>query len=449
MAAFADRHGSWGQPTRAACLLTLLVVGLMSVGCEQENAAYPNRPITVIVPFSPGGESANFAGLIKRAIDKHDLLPAPIMIEHRPGAGATIGSRHVKEAAPDGYTILMLHEAIITAKYSGKVNYGPESLQPIAATGRNGLVIAVREDSPYKNLRQLLQAAADKPDELVFAANLGAPVHFAGIVLENQVNGARFRYTQTGGGTDRRKALVGGHAVVSAFAMGEFVRYRADGIRALAYCGPERHPGVPDVATAAEQGFEFEHTNMHFWWFPKGTPPEFEATIANALEEALKLPEVRERLAELHCEPLFLTGAPMMAELQERIENISRVSIPLDTSVPPIELWILIGTVLCALTLVIRRPSLESLLKDKQQQVVVASSTGRSLCLTGLTLGYTLLLTWTAIDYRVLTGLFLLAAGWSLRTTERRPGWVLVMIALVLPLLIHTSFVYWFQMQLP
>ena len=121
-------------------LITSVAIVALMVACfgsdsGSDGEAYPARPIKLVVPFGPGGGSDTFGRIIKRGIDEAGLLPQPFVIINRPGGSATIGSRYVRDAKPDGYTLLLLHDAIITAKYSGKVNYGPEAFEPVASTG--------------------------------------------------------------------------------------------------------------------------------------------------------------------------------------------------------------------------------------------------------------------------------------------------------------------------
>lgn len=103
----------------------LLLVSLLPAGCAYDDlpestGEWPRRPVKVVVPFGAGGGSDTFARIVQRAVRDQHLLPQPLVIINVPGAGATIGSRRVKDARPDGYTLLMLHEAILTAKYSGQ-----------------------------------------------------------------------------------------------------------------------------------------------------------------------------------------------------------------------------------------------------------------------------------------------------------------------------------------
>ena len=325
----------------------LFVVYQRSNPTSGSESVYPLKPITVIVPFNTGGESDAFARMIQHAAAEHKLLGQELVIQNIGGAGAAIGSGRARKAAPDGYTMMILHEAMLTAQSSGKVSYGSESFEPIAATGKTRLIIAVRDDSPYQTLSEIMAAAAENPDQLVFAANLGAPVHYAGLILERQLPGSAFRYTQTGGGAQRFEAVVGGHADVSAFSLGEYIAFKAGGLRAIAISAPERDPRVPEILTAREQGFDFVHANMHFWWFPKGTDQAKIDRIAKLLEDCMKTEIVRNQLALRLSDPLILTGDEMQGELAERISEIQSVDSTSPDVLPNIPRIILAATGLC------------------------------------------------------------------------------------------------------
>ncbi len=260
-------------------LRIILVAAIsFSLGCskrESRNVAapYPNRPVKVLVPFAAGGGSDTFARVIAQGVKDNRLLPQPLVVINVPGAGGTIGSRRARDAPADGYTLLNLHDAILTAKHAGVASFGPEAFQPVAATGRVGLVVVVEENSAINQLRELMEAARAAPDSLVFAATLGAPSHFAGLLLEKTCPGASFRFTQLGGGAKRFGALKGGHVSLTVFSVSEFVQFQPAGLRALAYLGSQRHPALANVPTARELGFDVLASTMHFWWLPKGTGP--------------------------------------------------------------------------------------------------------------------------------------------------------------------------------
>ena len=298
-------------------------------GPEAGEGDFPRKPIKVVVPFGPGGDSDTFARIMQKTIRDHELLPEPLVILNVPGAGGTIGSRRVRDAAPDGYTILNLHEGILTSKYAGRVSYGPEAFRPIAATAMSNLVICVREESPFKNLRDVLEAAAEKPDAILFGMAQGTPTHFAGRRLEKAGGEVKFRMVASGGGAKRRNDLVGEHVDVTPFSLAEYMGFEEGGVRAVAYLAAERHPELPEVPTARELGYEVVMPHVHYWWAPKSTPDSAVEKIADVLEAAMKTDYLRGKLAETKTEPLFLRGAALEKHLADRegeFQDIALVS---------------------------------------------------------------------------------------------------------------------------
>ena len=166
----------------------------------------------------------------------------------------------MKDAEPDGYKILCLHNAIITAELSGSVDFGPKDFESIALTGELALVIMVREDAPYADLPALLQAAKDRPKQIRFGANQGAPAYYATLQLENTLPGADFSIVSADGGADRYAKIIGGHLDAGIFSLSEYLDFRSPegtppdrNIRAIAIMSPKRNASVPDIPTATEQ----------------------------------------------------------------------------------------------------------------------------------------------------------------------------------------------------
>lgn len=306
-------------------LLLALGVILISTSCDQRGddgggseRGYPRKPVKVVVPFGPGGDSDTFARIMQKTIRDHELMPEPLVILNVPGAGGTIGSRRVRDAAPDGYTLLNLHEGIFTSKYAGRVSYGPEAFRPIAATALSNLVICVREDSPFESLGDLLKSAAEKPDAILFGMAQGTPTHFAGRRLEKAGGASSFRMVASGGGAKRRNDLVGKHIDVTPFSLAEYMGFKDGGVRAIAYLSVERHPDLPKVPTALESGYDVVMPHIHYWWAPKGTPDQVVEKMADVLEAAMKTDYLQGKLAESKTEPLFLRGEELKTHLVER-----------------------------------------------------------------------------------------------------------------------------------
>ena len=442
-------------------LLILAAALCVCIGCSDgiSTSAYPNRDIRLIVPFSPGGESDGFARLISNAIREHNLLDVSLYIENKGGAGATIGSREVKDADPDGYTMLILHEAMMTAQVSGKADYGPDAFTPVAASGKISMVIAVSEESSFQSLGELMEESAKRPEELIFAANLGAPVHYAGLILESYEKGSRFRYTQTGGGADRFAAVKGRHADVSAFSFGEYIRYKDGGLRALAIFAEERNPKARDIPTAKEQGYPFVHSNMHFWWFPKGTPQSHVDLMSGVIQQALKVPEVQETLDKLLCEPVFIDGREMKSEIRRRLASMQRVSAEDRTELPDIPFWVGLVT-LCCFALVIleafNKPGgIEDQASDDSPDSKSQPYDFKAILISLLsTAVFIAIVQWTDIPFSLVSIIYMLAVASPMlvhiERHRRKRAWVIaITVAVLLSGIIHFVFTSLLGKQLP
>lgn len=427
--------------TCCRCLLSALLLAGIA------HAEYPDRPIQVVVPFGPGGGTDNFARSLKQAIEKHELLPQPLVIVNVPGAGATVGSRRVKHSDPDGYTLLLLHEAIVTAKYSGQADYGPEAFEPIAGTGRIGLVIAVAAKSKYDSLPELLDDAKARPDRLVFAANIGAPVHFVGSMLEQHWPGARFRFTQSGGGERRLHALLGRHAAVSAFSLEEYLRYESAGIRAIAYCDKQRSPDAPEIPTSFEQGVPVQHINMPCWWAPKGTPPEHIDAFADALHEAMRNDEVIELMKQLHYEPVFVRGEAMQEEVTAWQTAASGVVLRETQELPNVPLFV--GIIAALLGAVVGVQTLRESTRTARRIDWATYCVRAAIACVAITILYAASLSASFIPFTAATFFYVMSVGVILTRCRVWHLPPLVVVAAVMSIGLSYIFTKFFSLVLP
>lgn len=322
-----------------------LVLDLTAGPSVQETAPYPNRAIQIVVPFAPGGESDTFARHIKRAIDTHKLLPHSVAIVNRGGAGGTVGSRFVVNAKPDGYTVLLLHDAILTAKHSPNngVDYGPEAFEAVAATGSNEMLLVASTTLPNFDLKQLMEEAKKNPDTITFGMNIGAPTHFVALMLEKTAPGARFQLVQAGGGSKRLHQLLGGHLQLTAFSVSEYLRFQSPEtpMRAVAVFASERHEALKDVPTALEMGYPVVGNNVQMWWMPKGTPRDRVEYFAKVLQEAMQKDEVTTALDEVYVKRIILTGDALQERIRQREKEIAQVEYRGAENLPQLSSWIL------------------------------------------------------------------------------------------------------------
>lgn len=438
------------QPTlsRSRRVLTGLTLAAVVLGgiAPQASAAdqpsYPNRPIKLVVPFDAGTSSDAFARIIAKAIRDENLLPQPLVIINVNGAAGTIGSRRVKNARPDGYTLLLLHDAILTAKHAGVASYGAEAFEPIAASGEFMTVLAVRQQAPFRNLPDVIAHAREHPNELVYGAAIGAPTHMIGLLMEKVSPPATFRFTQAGSGAQRVGSLSGGHIDLSPFSVEEYLRYQPTGIRAVGVFSKQRHPSIPDVPTAREQGVPVSVDNSYFWWAPKGTPPARIEVIARAIEAALATPYVQERLEFSAIDPLFLKGEALEDYVHEREAMFASVSFAKSRAVPDFALW----TMVLAAGLLTLRALLRRGEANKERDL---RFTARSWAVMAAALFYVSLLALETMRYPVATTLFTFAVCLLVGGVSKKLIILSVPFALALGFGLNHVFVQWFSIDLP
>ncbi len=427
-----------------------VVLGLMFIlfcGCgtpQEQDDTYPLRPIRVIVPFNPGGETDTFARIIEKGVEKAEL-DVTLVVVNKPGAAATVGSRYVKDAEPDGYTVLLLHDAMFTAQRAQQVQYGANAFEPVAGTGETGSFLVVHEDSRFNNLKDLTKEITESPGTVVFGVNVAAVSHFGGLQFERAVapelakRKSLFRYTQSGSGQDRFRELLGGHIDLTLFSTGEFIRYHKEGIRALAALSEKRDPDFPKVPTAKEQGFPVVMRNMQYWWFPRGTPPDRTDRFSDILAKAMKTDHVKQRLRELNCDPVVVRGEELHIRIDRKVKEFKDVTYRPLFPLPNIPVYLLVATVLLGVAYCFSAwnkrarqgediPKGSGTERDEPNRMQI----GLALLVLTLTVGYVLSLQFSWLPFRYSTLIFSLVTGVVLSPFRLRALPVVVGIALVL-----------------
>ena len=294
-------------------------------------AAWPEKPIRIVVPFGPGGTTDILARSLQKVMDEKKLVSQPVVIQNV-GDHFSVGARQVMTAAPDGYTFLAIHLALLSGEIvDPRRGVGYRDFAPVALTGGFCLHPIVRADSPHKTLKELLDAAKEKPNTIVTGVNIGALNHMLGVFLEQSYPGARFRFVQIGGGGENFVAITGGHTQATVLSSSEYQTYKAKGIRALAYSGPERLKLEPNIPTARELGLNFEFCIENYWFAPKGTPQEAIDGMANALEKAVATDELKAFFEKQAQTGQFMKGEAYRQKLDtvfKAIEPVAKDAAP-------------------------------------------------------------------------------------------------------------------------
>jgi len=306
-----------------------LAASLLATGWA--NAAWPEKPIRIVVPFGPGGTSDIVARFLQKLIEEKKVLNQPVVIQNVSGH-FSVGARQVMTAQPDGHTFLIIHLALLSGEVvDPKRGVSYRNFDPVALTGGFCFHPIVRQDSPYKTLKDLLDAAKAAPGTIVTGVNIGALNHMTGLFMERGFPGAKFRFAQIGGGGENFAAIIGGHTQLTVLSSSEYQSYKANGIRALAYTGPERLKLEPEIPTARELGLGFEYCAENFWFAPKGTSREAIDGMAAALEKANAMPEMQEFFSRQAQTGQFMKGDTYRQHLDavfQVIEPVAKLAAP-------------------------------------------------------------------------------------------------------------------------
>jgi tripartite-type tricarboxylate transporter receptor subunit TctC len=270
--------------------------GLASPAAAQE--AWPAKPVRIIVPFAAGGSTDVIARMVGQRLS--EVWKQPVLIENRTGAGGNIGAEVVVKSPADGYTLLFHSGAIaINPHMYKKMPFDTDKdLVPITNVAQGPMLVVVPDRSPIKSLKELVQAAKDKPGGLNFgSAGIGSQVHLAGESLAYAA-GVELKHVPYRGEAVAFNDLVAGQieVMVGNFAAGSALLGK-DRLRALAITSPKRSPLLPDVPTTAEAGLPGLTSTGWFGLFaPAGTPKPVLAKIHKDTVLVLNEPSIKGRL---------------------------------------------------------------------------------------------------------------------------------------------------------
>jgi tripartite-type tricarboxylate transporter receptor subunit TctC len=283
---------------------------------------YPDKPIRVIVPNAPGGAADILARTFQRPLERQ--LGQPVVIANVVGGGTSIGNRQARDAAPDGHTVLAIHQALLAAAALRVQDFGPEALEKVAQIGSEYVGVVVNKSSPIQGLPDLLNMA--RAGNARAGVQIGAWNHFLFLSLAS-ATGVRFRFVNTGSGGPTRTALAGNHIEAAYLSLTEAKPLIASGdLRMIAYMAPQGPSDVPEVKTAREQGIDLTQATNFWWWMPKNTPRDRVDRFAEALRAALGEAETAQRLREMAVTPAFLKGAELEAEIDRQYQFMQRLA---------------------------------------------------------------------------------------------------------------------------
>jgi len=304
-------------------LALVLLLSVALVGCggqkstEPQEDNFPTKPIQNIVSWSPGGSSDMSQRLVSSFIGKY--LGQSMVIVNKPGGAAVPGTTEIAKAKPDGYTVGMnWYASYVLRPHILDVGYKTEDFEFILGFMRQRNAIAVRSDSPFQTLDDLVAYAKEHPNELKFS---GSPTaswqHLAGMDF-NQKAGIETQFVPYDGGRPSAVALVGGHLDYIVGQPAEFKgELEAGQIRVLCVLEKERIEMLPDVPTAIELGYNVAHPHMAILVAPKGIPAERIKKIHDAYKAVLEDEEFLSVAAKSGLEIDYQSGEEVKKEIEE------------------------------------------------------------------------------------------------------------------------------------
>jgi tripartite-type tricarboxylate transporter receptor subunit TctC len=318
-----DRRNFVGGAAAAAAALAL------KPGFAQE--AYPSRPVTLVNPFPPGGAVDVVARPFAAVMEP--LLKQPLVIETKAGAAGQVGGQFAANAKPDGYTLLMHIVSIsgfaeVDKLFGRQVKFTRDDFIPVARLIADPMVLVVNDKQPYKNLKEFVEDAKKRPNQLIFSSSgLYGALHLP-TALFMKAAGIQMKHLPTAGGGPALTAILGNNSqvLVSSIAAAN-AQMKAGKLRALACFGGTRAPALPDVPTMKELGYDVE---FYLWvglFAPKGTPGNVITALRDATRKAAQADQFKTAMKNLGQDLAYLDQQEFKSFWDadaQRVENAVR-----------------------------------------------------------------------------------------------------------------------------
>ncbi len=327
--------------TRLRLGLSVFAVSLLVIVAGVQQAAaqepYPSRPISLIVPFPPGGVADLTARPVAAAMEK--ALKQPVGVVNKTGAAGAVGMQFVATSKPDGYTLLLALSSISIIPEADKLFGRPpaftvDQFAPVALISADPTILVVRAESPWKTAKEFVEDAKKRPNQISYSSSgIYGTLHMA-MELLSHAAGIKLRHVPYGGAGPALTALLGGH--VDALASGPSVvlpQIKAGKLRALAGWGDKRVAALPDVPTFKELGYP--EAEFYIWaglFAPKGTPEPVLAKLREAARAGVADPDFKSAMDKLETPIAFKQGAEFQKffeadahRLAEGVRKVGRV----------------------------------------------------------------------------------------------------------------------------
>lgn len=333
-------HGLCRYQRTWICALLILLLSLFSLPAQSVGQdKYPNRPITIVAPFPPGGVADLTARPVAAAMEK--VLKNPVIVVNKTGAAGAVGMSFVANSKPDGYTLLMALSSISIIPEADKLfdrkpAYTMDQLVPIALISADPTIFVVNASRPWKSVKEFVDDAKKRPGEISYSSSgVYGTLHMA-MEMFSHAAGINLKHVPYSGAGPALTSILGGH--VDTLASGPAVvipHIKAGKLRPLAGWGAKRVAALPDLPTFKELGYDIEFYIWAGLFAPRGTPDPVMKRVREAVKEAVNTPEFKGAMEKLQT-PIAYLDAPEFQKfwdkdakmLADAIKRIGKLEIP-------------------------------------------------------------------------------------------------------------------------
>ena len=318
-------------------LPALILLVLLATAPAPAQETFPNRPVTIVNPFPPGGQVDIAGRPLAAAMER--ILKQPVVLVNKQGAAGAVGMQSVAVAKPDGYTMVITVPAVATIPEVDKLfgrtpAFTRDQFAPIALVNADPTIIVVNAEQPWKSVKELLEDARKRPGEITFSSSgIYGASHVPMEMLLHAAGGLKMRHLPTTGGGPATTAVLGGHAHLWASTIGPAVPHIKSGkFRALAVTGAQRQPFFPDVPTLKELGYDVEYYLWIGMFAPKATPAPVMKVLRDTVRKAAQDPEFKGAMEKVQVPVIYKdadefqswwdTEAVKLAEVIKRIGKV-------------------------------------------------------------------------------------------------------------------------------
>lgn len=304
-------------------VLSVLVFSGLPV-CAADN--YPAKPIKMIVGYAPGGGVDTTARIFAKYAE--EFLGQPVIITNVTGGGGSIGAREVLKTKPDGYTLLWMHEAILSGYITGVAKFSWEEFAPLGKAVATCDAIVVKADSPWKTIDEFMTYLKNNPGKIKMPVEIGSMSQLELAAIDNAAGGKKIVAVSGGGGATRIPKLLGGFLDAASLNAPSIPQYVKDGsLRPLAVCTPERSPFFPDIPTLMEKGYNVNKPFNMYVFGPKGLPSNVISKVNSALKKFSDDARVKKDLAAILAVPSYMTPgdqAKYLTDLTVYLKDVAK-----------------------------------------------------------------------------------------------------------------------------